>query len=57
MKYTIKELEKIGQNVASLWGAECLDFEIKGNEVTFKCIEYGEIFITTLTGTELKQYL
>lgn len=51
-----KELLKIGTEVASLWGAECISYTIdmKHKQVIFLCIEVGEKFTTTVSFQELK---
>lgn len=54
--YTKKELMEIGQNVASGWGACCIDCKTDENGVIFYCNEFGENFTTYLTYEELKKY-
>lgn len=57
-KYSKEQLNKIGNNVASLWGGSCYEFEIneEKKEISFICIEHGEHFSTTLKYNELDQY-
>lgn len=51
-------LEKIGNNVASLWGGESYNFEIDemNEKVIFLCIEHGEKFITNIDFSDLVNY-
>lgn len=52
-----KQFMKIGNRVASLWGATCEDWEILRNgKIRFYCNECGEKFTTELTPEELQQY-
>lgn len=55
-KYTENDLIKIGREVASGWGGECLKATSKSDSVEFLCIEHGECFTTELTLEELKEY-
>lgn len=57
-KEQLSRMNKIGSNVASLWGGECYSFEIdkKESKVTFSCIEHGERFTTTLAFDQLSEY-
>lgn len=57
-RYTNEDLRKIGNSVASLWGASCYDFKVSHKEksVCFFCIEYGEHFTTHLSFDELAEY-
>lgn len=58
MVYTIQQLEQIGDEVASCWGAECIGFTIKYNgDVIYECVEHGEFFITTIKVEDLSKYL
>ncbi len=52
-------LKKIGQEVASIWGASCVKYHIdkKNKVVIYDCIEHGEEFVTELKFSELKKYL
>lgn len=50
-------LERIGQDIASVWGAVCVGVKTYENLVTFECNEYGEKFSTTMSYDEiLKEY-
>lgn len=57
-KYSKKDLERIGNNVSSLWGGFCE--EVKHDplkkEYIFYCSEHGQDFITTLKENELEKY-
>jgi hypothetical protein len=50
-------LHQIGNEVASLWGGSCYDFQInqKEKKVVFDCIEHGEKFSTSLSFSEIKE--
>lgn len=50
------KLLSIGNDVASLWGGSCYDFEVdkKGNQVVFHCVEHGEFFVTTMSFDEIQ---
>ena len=50
------KLLAIGNDVASLWGGNCYDFEIDndGKQVVFHCVEHGEFFVTTISFDELR---
>lgn len=54
-----ENIMKIGQNVASGWGAECYDFELddKREIAIFHCIEWGERFITEIEYGRLSRYM
>ena len=56
MKYTENQLNIIGANLANLWGAEFIDYEIEGDTYIFNCIEHGELFYTTLKEYQLQEY-
>lgn len=47
-EFSRSKMMEVGRDIASLWGGECLDFEVDNDKqvVTFKCIEHGEFFIT-----------
>ena len=50
-------MDRIGNNLASLWGAVCERWEIRKNgDVRFYCNECGERFYSDLKPTELKEY-
>ena len=55
---TDNKLKRIGNNVASNWGAYCESYEVNEEEksVTFYCNECGDRFYTTLSFDELKEY-
>ena len=59
LNYSNQELMRIGSNVASIWGAECYNYEInkKSRIVTFFCIEHGEEFVTEREFNKLKDYM
>lgn len=48
-------LMRIGQEVASCWGAVCTGVKTYENLVTFECNEYGEKFSTTISYDEIKE--
>lgn len=63
MKNEIKLNEKLkdeifdaGMDTASLWGAECLSFEVNFEDkvVTFVCLEHGEMFHAPTSFKDLK---
>jgi hypothetical protein len=51
------KLIEIGNDVASLWGGSCYDFEIDRDyeAVAFFCVEHDEDFVTTMTFDEIKE--
>ena len=49
------KLMRIGQEVASGWGAICVGVKTYEDEVEFTCNEFGEVFTTTLTYEEIKE--
>ena len=51
------ELRDIGNDIASLWGGSCYDYNIdwEKKEVDFYCIENGEDFVTTSSFEEIKE--
>lgn len=49
------KLMRIGQEVASGWGAICVGIKTYEDEVEFTCNEFGEVFTTTLTYEEIKE--
>lgn len=51
--FTTEELMNVGQEVASLWGAECYDFSKEEDVYVFFCIEHGERFICRMTHEEI----
>jgi hypothetical protein len=59
IKFEKTQLMKYGREIASLWGGECVDYEIdKENKVIiFICIEHGEDFVTSITFDEYEQWL
>lgn len=48
------ELLKIGNEVASTWGAYCESFDVYPNLVVFNCNERGEKFTTQMNWDDLK---
>lgn len=54
-KFSKERLMRIGQEVASNWGAYCTNVKIKKNSVIFECNEYGEQFITKLTYERIEE--
>lgn len=56
--YNYNKLMRIGQEVASLWGASCTGYSVnkKKKVVIFDCIEHGEEFVTEINFVELKNY-
>ena len=58
ISYDNRKLMKIGQEVASLWGASCTGYSInkKKKVIVFDCIEHGEEFVTEIDFIELKDY-
>lgn len=57
--YTKKDLLRIGNNVASMWGGSCYDVfidETKDKEIMFECVEHGEFFVTSISFEDLKEY-
>lgn len=56
--YTREEIMRIGNEVASLWGAYCTNCHKDDSirVVRFDCIEHGESFVTDVTYDELKEY-
>lgn len=52
---TKEQLINIGNELASGWGAQLIDFEVEkgGNVVTFYMVEYGEHFYSKLTLKEI----
>lgn len=55
-RYTDKDLMRIGNNMASIWGGSCIKYEVQESEVVFDCIEHGEFFITSCKFDELEEY-
>lgn len=54
---TEKQLLRIGNNVASSWGAYCESVEkLQNGNYRFFCNEYGEHFYTDLEPAELAEY-
>ena len=53
--FTKALLEKIGNEVASVYGAVCTSVKCFLNSVEFHCNEYGEKFTTLMTYDEIKQ--
>lgn len=53
--FTKEKLLKIGQEVASGWGAVCTGVKTFPKCVQFNCNEFGEKFTTTLTYEEIKE--
>ena len=52
-----ERLMEIGNDIASLWGGSCYDFEIDKDleEIAFFCVEHGEEFTTTMSFAELEE--
>ena len=59
ISYDDRKLMKVGQEVASLWGASCVKYNVdkKTKTVVFECIEHGEYFVTSVEFSNLKEYL
>ena len=57
-KYTKEQLMKIGEEVASLWGASCYSYKVNKKEklVCYDCIEHGEKFVANVSFGELGDY-
>jgi hypothetical protein len=51
-----KKLNRIGQNVASMWGGSLIMVEETSNGYKFTIAENGEIFTTTITKEQLEQF-
>ena len=51
-----KKLNRIGQNVASIWGASLIMVEEVSGGYKFTMSENGEIFTSTLTKEQLGQF-
>ena len=51
-----KKLNRIGQNVASIWGASLIMVEEVSGGYKFTMSENGEVFTTTLTKEQLGQF-
>lgn len=58
LKYNDRELQNIGNNVASLWGARVESWTVNNYDetVTFHCNEFGERFDTELSFDDLAEY-
>lgn len=56
--YNQEDLIRIGNNVASLWGASCISVEHnkEEKEYIFDCVEHGERFITRLKEDSMGEY-
>jgi hypothetical protein len=56
-KEILNNLRKIGTNVASGWGGECIDYEIDDEKevVIFHCIEHGEEFVIEIEFENLEE--
>lgn len=53
----VEMMNRIGNNVASTWGACCEKWEIlKNGKIRFYCNECGEKFCTDLNPSELQEY-
>lgn len=50
-----KQLEAVGEEVASGWGASCTGFKCYSDSVEFQCIEHGEKFVTNLSYDDIKK--
>lgn len=50
-----QRLMKIGQEVASCWGAVCTGFKREKGSVTFYCNECGDAFETEVTYQEIEE--
>ncbi len=50
-----QRLMKIGQEVATLWGAVCTGFKKKKDSVIFYCNECGDGFETEVTLKEIEE--
>ena len=53
--FTKALLERIGNEVASGWGAVCTGVKCFKNSVQFNCNEYGEKFTTLMTYEDIKK--
>ncbi|MCK9470338.1 MAG: hypothetical protein M0Q88_01105 [Bacilli bacterium] len=51
-----KKLNRIGQNVASMWGGSLIKAQKVQNGYKFTIAENGEVFTTTLTKEQLEKY-
>lgn len=56
-RFTKKQLEEVGINAASSWGAEYLGHKCYENFVEFGAVEYGERFSFLLTYDEIAKDL
>ena len=56
--YTDNMLRIIGDEVASIWGGSCYDYEIdqEAGDVIFYCMEHGEKFASTISFNQLSEY-
>lgn len=54
-KISNQRLMKIGQEVASCWGAVCTGFKRKKDSVLFHCNECGDVFDTEVTYKEIDE--
>ena len=57
-KYSDDTVMRIGNEVASLWGACCFDYKVNKKErtVIFYCNECGEEFGTSVSFDDLEKY-
>ena len=57
-EYTKMQLEKIGNEVASLWGGSCYNVEVDytTKSLQLECIEHGEKFATEISFSDLEKY-
>ena len=57
-KYNEEQIRSVGIEIASLWGGECLSYEVvKENGETiyrFMCIEHGDEFFTDVKESEIE---
>lgn len=53
-----ENLLRIGNNVASTWGASCYKYKVSNKErkVIFECVEHGELFVTEIEFDNLLLY-
>lgn len=47
MKLTHQQIMRVGNEVASVWGAVCVGYHYEGHDIVFECNECGEEFDTT----------
>lgn len=57
-KYFDSDVRRVGQEVASLYGASCLSYKInkRSKKILFNCVEHGEFYSTEISFDDLKEY-